>query len=108
MQGTVSEKQLRGITDRIVAAVSPQRIILIGAYGHGAPHEECALNLCVVVPEAGDWLSRAHELRKRVQVSAVALEPLVVTPGELESLRRTGNPLVDQALKEGKVLYERE
>lgn len=107
MQGVIGEEQLRRITERIVAAVSPQRVVLFGSYASGAPHEESDLNLCVVVPEAGDWLYRAHELRKLVRVSEVALAPLVLTPAELEDLRQAGNPLLAEVLAEGKVVYER-
>ena len=107
VQGIISGEQLDSITDRIVAAVSPQRIILFGSYGQGDPHEESDLNLCVILPEAGEWLYRAHELRKAAGVTEVALEPMVLTPEELETLRRAGNPLVELALSDGKVVYER-
>jgi hypothetical protein len=60
------------------------------------------------VGEAGEWLYRAHRLRLAVPVPEVALEPLVLTPEELETLRKSGNPLVEAALREGKVVYERE
>ncbi|MBN1836945.1 MAG: nucleotidyltransferase domain-containing protein [Spirochaetales bacterium] len=106
--GILSEEQLRDIIERLVAAVSPDRVILFGSYARGAPHEESDLNLCVLVPEAGEWLYRAHELRKKVSVTEVALEPLVMTPAELESQRRAGNPLVEQVLAEGRVVYERQ
>ena len=108
MQGVVDEQQIRKITDRIAAALSPQRIVLFGSYGRGTPHEESDLNLCVIVPEAGEWLLRPHELRKLVPVSEVALEPLVLTPAEIERLRAAGNPLVEEVLTEGKVMYEQQ
>ena len=108
MQGVVSQEQLDRIIERVVAAVSPERVILFGAYGRGSPHEEGDVSLCVVVPKAGDWLYRAYELRRQVPVSEAALAPLVVTPAELEQLRRAGNPLVTEALSEGRVVYERQ
>jgi predicted nucleotidyltransferase len=104
----VDEKQIKGIVDRIAAAVQPQRIILFGSYARGEAHEESDLNLCVVVPQAGDWLYRPHELRRLVPVTEVAVEPLVVTPSELEQLRKAEHPLVSAVLEEGKVVYERE
>lgn len=82
--------------------------MVFGSYARGEPHEESDLNLCVIVPEAGDWLYRPHEMRRLVPVSEVALELLVVTPSELEHLRSVENPLVEAVVREGKVLYERE
>ena len=101
MRGIVAEQEIRAIIRKIARALSPQRIILFGSYGRGDPHEESDLNLCVVVPEAGDWLYRAHELRLRVPVDEVALE-------ELETLLRARNPLAEAVAREGKVVYERE
>ena len=108
MRGIVAEQEIRAIIRKIARALSPQRIILFGSYGRGDPHEESDLNLCVVVPEAGDWLYRAHELRLRVPVDEVALEALVVTPTELETLLGARNPLAEAVAREGKVVYELE
>jgi predicted nucleotidyltransferase len=108
MRGIIDEQQIQRITERIAAALQPERIILFGSYARGEPHEESDLNLCVIVPEAGDWLYRPHELRRLVPVTEVALEPLVVTPSELDNLRRADNPLAEAALREGKVVYERQ
>lgn len=108
MRGIIGEEQVRTITERIAAALQPERIMMFGSYARGEPHEESDLNLCVIVPEAGDWLYRPHELRRLVPVTEVALEPLVVTPSELEHLRKAENPLAEAVLREGKVVYERQ
>jgi predicted nucleotidyltransferase len=107
MHGIIDERQVREIAQRIAEALSPERIVLFGSYGRGAPHEESDLNLCVVVSEAGDWLLRPHELRRLVPVTEVAVNPLVLTEAELERLRAAGNPIVEGVLEEGKVIYER-
>jgi predicted nucleotidyltransferase len=86
----------------------PSRIILFGSQARGDAHAGSALDLCLVVPEAGDWLERQIEFRRAVDLPEMAVEPFIFTETEFQRLRTEGNPFVLAILEEGRVLYEQQ
>jgi predicted nucleotidyltransferase len=104
----IDEKRIEEIVQTVVQALSPLRVLLYGSYARGDFHEESDLNLCVILPTAGEWIYRPHEFRQRVPAAEVAVEPLVLTAEEHERLLREGHPLLQQLREEGRVLYEQQ
>jgi predicted nucleotidyltransferase len=94
---------VRGIRERY----KPLQVILFGSYARGQAHTGSDLNLCLVVPEAGEWLERHAELLRRFDLPGAVLRPVVYTTQELERLRAEGHPFVREILEEGRVLHER-
>jgi predicted nucleotidyltransferase len=103
----VGEGELASLAKDIRAHYKPQRMILFGSYARGQAHAGSDLNLCLVVPEAGDWLERQAEFLRRFDLPGVALRPVIYTSQELERLRAEGHPFVREILEEGRVLHER-
>ena len=85
----------------------PLKLVLFGSYAREEAHAGSDLNLCLVVTEAGEWLERHAEFRRRVDLPGLSIQPVIYTSGELERLRAEGNPFVREILEEGRVLYER-
>ena len=103
----VGEDELASMVDDIRAHYKPQRVILFGSYARGQAHAGSDLNLCLVVPEAGEWLERHAEFLRRFDLPGRAVRPVIYTSQELERLRAEGHPFVREILEEGRVLHER-
>ncbi len=103
----VDEEQLAALVRDIRAHYHPLQVILFGSYAHGQAHAGSDLNLCLVVKEAGDWLERQAEFRRRFDPPGIYLQPVIYTNAELERLGAEGQPFVREILEEGRVLHER-
>ncbi len=103
----VGEGELAALVRGIRERYQPQRVILFGSYARGQANAGSDLNLCLVVPEAGDWLERHVEFLRRFDLPGVALRPVIYTGQELERLSAEGQPFVREILEEGRVLHER-
>ena len=102
-----SDDQLALVVKQVREHYRPLRVILFGSYARGQAHAGSDLNLCLVVPEAGDWLERHAEFRRVVDPPEVYIQPVIYTSQEWERLRAEGHPFVREILEEGRVLYER-
>jgi len=92
----------------IVQGYQPDRVILFGSLARGDACEGSDVDLLVIKSDATGRLSdRIGEVLQFCS-GRIDVEPLVYTPGELERMVNAGNPLVQQALKEGEVVYDRE
>jgi len=92
----------------IVQGYQPDRVILFGSLARGDACEGSDVDLLVIKSDATSRLSdRIGEVLQFCS-GRIDVEPLVYTPGELERMVNAGNPLVQQALKEGEVVYDRE
>lgn len=107
----VSPEVLRAMTDALVAAADPERIILFGSQATGRGTEHSDVDLLVVEDKPfGAGASRLDEMRRlrhALSASGVAKDVLVYSPAEFEKWRKTTNHVVARAVREGKVLYER-
>jgi predicted nucleotidyltransferase len=92
---------------RIVAAIDPVRIIVSGWRARGDAGPEGDYDLLVVM--ASD--ARRRELEQTAYTALVGVLPsvdlLVETPQRLERLRHSVAAVHADALREGKVVYER-
>lgn len=104
----IDESQIAEIARAIEERLHPRRILLFGSQARGDSHAASNLNLCIIVPSAGEWLERQVEFRKAVDFPAVEIEPHIFTAEEFDRLRGEGNPFVLQILEEGRVLYEQQ
>jgi predicted nucleotidyltransferase len=109
----MDEERLRQIAAGIAELYPCRRILLFGSRSRGDFHEGSDLNLCIVadaVPgEAdADWLERSREVKRRVDLPDVELDPHVYTDAELKTLREREDPYALHMLAEGRVLYEQQ
>ncbi len=83
----------------------PQRIILFGSAARGEADAESDLDVMVIKDTAEPFVHRLETMAKLCP-PGVHADILVYTPEELEQMVAEGNPLIVQALQEGKVVYE--
>jgi predicted nucleotidyltransferase len=98
------------LVGRIVREVDPLKVILFGSRARGDEHAESDIDLLVVMPES--WAG-AGKRRAAVAVMAalrdlpVAKDVVVTTPEELLRRGAVVGTVLQYALAEGTVLYER-
>ena len=87
-------------------AYGPEKIILFGSAARGDADEYSDLDLIVIK------VSNKRFVERLVEVTAylprdVAADVFVYTPQEFRAMQEEGNPFIEQALKDGIVLYEK-
>jgi predicted nucleotidyltransferase len=103
----IDREGIAALVREIRQQFQPLKVILFGSYARGEARADSDLNLCLVVSEAGEWLERHAEFRRRIDPPGVLVQPVIYSAGELERLGAEGHPFVREILEEGKVLYER-
>lgn len=101
------EQTLNEIVRRLVADYQPEKIILFGSYAYGEPHEDSDLDLLIIKETPDRLITRiftVHELVTDMHPS-IGLEPLILTPAELEQRLRIGDQFVAEVLARGALLY---
>ncbi|MDP2939981.1 MAG: nucleotidyltransferase domain-containing protein [Candidatus Omnitrophota bacterium] len=104
----ILNKELKRIADIIIKKYSPQKIILFGSLASGNVHEWSDIDLVVIKDTQTRFLDRTEELlllsRPRVGINIV-----VYTPYEAKKMIEENRYFfVDEILKKGMVLYERD
>jgi len=108
---TVSNDQLASLADRIIRLVNPRQVILFGSQARGTAKEGSDIDLLIVGDRSTEetWSRRREigRIRRNLPFMGVPIDILLFTPEEVERWRHTTNHVVSEALREGKVLYER-
>jgi predicted nucleotidyltransferase len=105
----ITEDLIAYIVEKIVSAVSPQKIVLFGSRSRGQETEASDLDLFVI----DDSGRSTREIRREIEIllwgRRFAVDLLVATPEQVERNVADGNPFYTRhILTEGKVLYDRE
>ncbi|HBT19929.1 MAG TPA: nucleotidyltransferase domain-containing protein [Peptococcaceae bacterium] len=106
-----AEKRKKILTEELKRIVSTaaemgaEKIILFGSLARGDVGRESDIDLLIVKKTNKRFLDRLDEFYSRIQ-PRVAVDVLVYTPEELESLAETRR-FVKEILAEGVVVYEK-
>jgi predicted nucleotidyltransferase len=107
----VTDEVIQGMVEALVRAADPERIVLFGSHGRGGADAESDVDLLVIEPEAfGPHRSRREELARLYRVlrgMGVAKDILLYRAEELDYWRDSINRVIADALREGRVVYER-
>lgn len=104
--GTVDERVVQAIVQRIVEAVAPERIVLFGSAARGEMRPDSDLDF-LVVKATPNRLDTTQEIRRRLRGVAPGIpkDIVVVTPEDVERDRDTIGLIIRPALREGRVVY---
>lgn len=94
------------LVDKIVQAVSPEKIILFGSAARGQAGPSSDVDLLII--KAGEYhhIELAQQVYASVGRRNFALDIVVATPEEVEKYRNEPCLVLHSALREGKVLYD--
>ena len=98
---------IQKMVEKIVSDYAPQKVILYGSYAYGTPHRDSDVDLLIIKDTPERFLDRwitVHRLLTGMHRS-LPLEPLVLTPREIEGRLAVGDQFIVEILKKGKVLY---
>lgn len=108
---SVHPDKIQAMTDALVAASKPRRIVLFGSQASGSAKDDSDVDFLIV--EDGhfrDELARQDEMTRLWKVLApfrTSTDLLVYTNDEVKRWSATTNHVVARAMREGKVMYDR-
>lgn len=102
----VTDQDIRALADRIVAEFHPEKIILFGSRAYGTPREDSDVDLLVVMPFEGSRTRKCAEIRARVHPGTFGIDMLLRTPQEMIWRYEGGDPIIQEAVDRGIVLYK--
>lgn len=102
----LSTEILEEVTERIVNAVHPERILLFGSHVWGQPTEDSDIDLLIVVRHSDQpTYRRAREVYRSLRGLPLPVEVIVRTRDEVAQAARVVTSLERRVVAEGQVLY---
>ncbi len=101
----VSMDRIQELCDRIAREFNPERVILFGSHARGDAGKYSDVDLLVLMPFEGKSFRKATEIRRRVRPD-FPVHLVVRTPEVVEERLALGDFFLQEAVEEGKVLYE--
>lgn len=98
---------LPAMIERIVALFHPERIILFGSQAAGRARADSDVDLLVVFPKVEDQFETHVAIRRALVEFPIARDIVVSTPAELDRWGQVAGELLNRALDEGVVVYDR-
>lgn len=102
------EKLLENITSTIVARLNPYRILLFGSRARGDAHEDSDYDFLIEMDSELRGPYRAMQVGHLFPHRDWSMDVFVYTPDEIRRKRDDVGTVVYTAVREGRVLYERE
>jgi uncharacterized protein len=99
---------IKVMTDRIIRECHPLKIILFGSHGREEAGPESDVDLLVVLPEVLNTRQAAVAIRRLLGDLPVPKDIIVTTPAAIACRGDIVGTVLRPALREGKVLYERD
>lgn len=104
----VTPKKVQAAIDKIVETAQPRRIILFGSYVKGRMHRDSDLDVLVIADDPVENPRRESvRIRRALRGIGMPMDILVVADRRLRELCETPGLIYREALKEGKVVYDR-
>ena len=108
----VSREQLKVLTEAIVKIANPKLVMVFGSQARGAAARNSDIDLLIVGerPEKTGWSRRREigRIRRSLPSIGTPIDILFFTPDEVTRWRNTTNHIINDAFREGEVLYERQ
>jgi uncharacterized protein len=104
--GSFSEERLAKLTNVLVEAARPKRIILFGSQARGDALEDSDFDVMVVEDKPADRFAEMVRLNRLLRSFDVPVDLLVVSEEKFQYWRGTPGNVYYEAAAAGKVLYE--
>ena len=102
----VAMAQIQGIADKIALDYDPDKVILFGSYARGTETPDSDVDLLVILTFEEKPFWKSLEIINRIN-PPFSVDLLARRPDDTERRYSQGDPLIREALDQGKVLYER-
>ena len=101
----IDQETLDEVIRRIVEVADPEKIILFGSPARGEMTRHSDLDL-LIIKKGGDALDLMGRIYERLYGVRVAVDAVVVSPGDVERYKDSHALVIKPALREGKLMYE--
>ena len=99
---------LHEMVRRLVEVIRPERVILFGSRARRDPRSGSDFDLLVIAESERPRHSRSAELYGAMKDIIVPTDIIVYTPSEVEEWSLVPQAFVTTAVREGRVLYEKQ
>jgi len=99
---------LEDVVARIRSIADPDAIVLFGSRARGDASPQSDLDLLIIQESELPRYRRAVKIRKALNGVVSDKDLIVFTPSEVEEWRTAPTSLVATALREGRILYEKQ
>ena len=103
----LNDKVLQQITSNVLKVSDPKRIIMFGSYARKEANEDSDLDLLVIEQGMIDRGKEMIKIRNAIGDVGVGVDVIVFSEAYVNEWGHVRSTLVHQALKEGKILYEK-
>jgi predicted nucleotidyltransferase len=102
----VTDETLASLTQRIVDAVYPYRVILFGSRAWGTARPDSDIDVLVIVDECEDPRERRYSVYDAAKIPWIPMDILVRTPADIETRLAMGDFFIKDIIENGRVLYK--
>ena len=103
--GTLDQRILDDIVERILQTVQPERMILFGSAARGEMNRHSDVDI-LVVKEASDFHKLTGDIYHSLRGVGAAVDIIMVTPDDVERYKDSHPLVIKPALQEGRAVYE--
>lgn len=103
----LNDKMLRQITSCVLRVSNPERIIMFGSYARKEADEDSDLDLLVIDQGNLDRGKEMIKIRNAIGDIGIGVDVIVCSEEYVNDWGHVRSTLIHQALKEGKILYEK-
>ncbi len=98
---------IQGMLQKLITEYAPQKVILFGSYAYGSPGPDSDIDLLIIKETSERFLDRWVAVQRILTGihRTIPVEPLVITPQELEKRLAIGDQFISEILEKGQVLY---
>ena len=97
---------IQAVVDRIAEAYDPERVVFFGSHARGTATSDSDVDLLVILTFEGKPFWKSLEITNRMN-PPFAVDLLARRPDDTQRRYAQGDPLIREALDQGRVLYER-
>jgi predicted nucleotidyltransferase len=98
---------LNTIVSKIASNKETRKIILFGSWAKGSATNDSDLDLLIVMNISGSKRQEAVKVDLMLEGIPLPTDVIVVTPQDVEKYQDCPGTIIRQAVREGRVLYER-
>jgi uncharacterized protein len=104
----IDKEKIKEIVLKIAQGYDPDKIILFGSYANGIPDEHSDLDLLVIKNSEKSRPERGIDVRRLLAGALIPMDILVYTDKEVTESENNKYSFIHEAIKNGKILYERQ
>ncbi|MFN8633700.1 MAG: nucleotidyltransferase domain-containing protein [Chloroflexota bacterium] len=106
--GRPIDRVIAEMTRRIVERFNPLQVILFGSQARGDARPDSDVDLLVVFPQVENSRLMAVAILSELRGLGVAKDVVVTTPEEIQVWGKLIGTVLEPALREGRILYDRD